>query len=420
MVNLKEYLCDLSRLAVFDGAIGTELARRKGNWVGQFGEQLNLQDPDAVKAIHRSYLRGGADFLTTNTFSANGIQLAKDGLGDEVESLNRTGAELAREAASDKPGVLVAGSIGPTGQGIVPVGSLTVKDAYEAFLQQAKALHRGGVDLLVIETMGSIQEAKAAAYAAREVGLEFIPSMSFSAGGTTHYGTSPSVMAVTFAALGAGAISANCGSGPEPYLNVVEEYRSHVSEPIMIEPNAGDPLPGGDHPTYDLNPERFLDILSPTLSKLSLLGSCCGSTPDFTKAIASISDRYPGYQGPTTSETEKLLGFRDQIYSTDRHFVPVEPDQLLKNFPTQAQGYSDVPLLDLRSSSEPAGGWEKKISTLVLRFRANLPLGFYLGDSDLLALCLKLYPGFPPVKYEGPTEEAEEACSRYGGFLLPS
>ncbi|MFB6216663.1 MAG: homocysteine S-methyltransferase family protein, partial [Candidatus Aenigmatarchaeota archaeon] len=189
------------KLTVFDGAIGTEVQKRSPASEDSLTDLLNLTQPEVIESIHRDYLAAGARVLTTNTFSSSAIRLSRSGHGEKTKELNERGARLAREAIEDfsegAEKISVAGSIGPTGETLVPLGDWTFDQFYETFRNQAEALKQGGVDWIIIETMESLREATAALAACGEVGLPVISSLSYGDRGRTSYGVVPASGAIT-------------------------------------------------------------------------------------------------------------------------------------------------------------------------------------------------------------------------------
>ncbi len=328
-MKIDQYLTDLDRLAVFDGAIGTELNKYPEGETADFVEWLNLEAPEIVGEVHQNYLSAGADIVTTNTFSANSLRINMEDRPGTIVGVNRTGAEIASEAVSNFSGSqLVAGSVGPTGRALVPSGPLTFSQAYRAFTDQIVGLRKGGVDLVVIETMESIREARAAALAARDQDLPFVVSMTYSARGVTNYGTTPPVAAVTFDHLQAGGIGANCTTGPAPYESLARAYHNYTQVPVSIEPNAGQPELRNGEVYYDITASDFLEGIRPALSQVAIAGSCCGSSPSFTELLRSVASNYPGYQPVPPSD-----GQDSEYVTSKQEAMPPSNDTYALSFP---------------------------------------------------------------------------------------
>ena len=239
---------------VADGATGTML-QSMGLAAGMAPELWNVENPDAVRALHRAYLDAGSDVILTNTFGGSRLKLERaGGLGERTQELNQAAAVLAVEMASERAGrrVYAAGDIGPTGELMAPYGSLSYEEAVEVFAEQAGALAAGGVDLIWIETMSDLNEAKAAVEGARRVtDLCLFCSLSFGSSGRTMMGVTPAAAAQTLWPLGLAAIGANCGEGVDVIEPVLTQMRDALAElggcpPLIAKPNAGLPRLVGD------------------------------------------------------------------------------------------------------------------------------------------------------------------------------
>jgi methionine synthase I (cobalamin-dependent) len=253
--------------------MGTELLRR-GVPASSCLEAANVDRPQLVESIHRSYRGAGAQMLTTNTFGANQFRLASHGQSHRVRELNRAGAELARAAAT---GAQVAGSIGPSGwHGDLPSAS----GLRAAFRQQAAALSAGGVDLFLCETFGDVHELRAAILGIRDVSpLPVLASMTYRSDGRTPLGLTPAAVVEALADLDIAAIGANCCIGDSSMEAVIEDLSACTSLPLMARPNAGQPVKVGEVLKYPLNIVDFADLIARLSSRAWLVGGCCGTTP---------------------------------------------------------------------------------------------------------------------------------------------
>ena len=290
MPSLAE-LAAQSSFVVLDGAMGTML-QDAGLDDGAASESWNVDRPDDVAAIHRAYLDAGAKVITTNTFGGTRPRLELQGLGDQVHELNREGARIARETARPY-GALVAGDIGPTGELLEPLGTLTPAEAQAVFEEQVRGLVDGGIDLVIIETMSDLSEVEAAVRAVQAVAadLPIVVTLSFDTHLRTMMGVTPAAAVTTLAALGVSAVGANCGRGPEEMEAVMEQMASARPEGMLLvaQSNAGLPQLVGDHFEYDAPPERMAEHAA-TLRSLGvdLIGACCGSTPDHLRAMSAV------------------------------------------------------------------------------------------------------------------------------------
>lgn len=286
MLNLNEHLTQPGVL-VADGATGTML-QRAGLPRGMAPERWNLENPQAVRDLHTSYIQAGADVILTNTFGGTHFRLERDGLAGKVKEINQAAARLAREVAGEK--VFVFGDIGPIGALLKPFGKVTYDEARAAFEEQTAGLVIGGVDAILIETMGDINEAKAAVDGARRVSdLPIIVTMSFDTHGRTVMGITPTQAIQELWALGLAAVGANCGRTLSETLTAIEEMRQAVpAAPLMAKPNAGLPhVQSGSQLVYDVTPEIMGEYAIKFYEAgVKIFGGCCGSTPDHIRAIA--------------------------------------------------------------------------------------------------------------------------------------
>ena len=279
----------LDRLAegtvVFDGAMGTMLYAR-GVFLNRCFDELNLSNPALVRSIHEEYLDAGADVIETNTFGAHRFKLGPHGLEKQVVKINREGARLAREAAQGRG--LVAGSIGPLGKPLVPIGNITLEDALAAYQEQAQGLVEGGVDFFIIETMPSLDQAKAALSAVRSLSsLPVVVSLTFTDEGTTFYGDKPEDVVRVLEDLGVPVIGANCSQGPQPMLETVTRMAAAArSAKLSAMPNAGAPALVEGRYVYLCTPEYMASYARRFLSAgVSFVGGCCGTTTTHIKNL---------------------------------------------------------------------------------------------------------------------------------------
>jgi len=274
--------------AVLDGGMGT-LLQDRGLEDGGAGELWNADRPDVVREAHEQYAAAGARVLTTNTFGGTRPRLEMHGLGDRVHELNAAAARIARDVA-DEHGVLVAGGLGPTGELLAPLGTLTPEDAQELFEEQLRGLAEGGIDAVLIETMSDLGEVEAAVRAAQAVvpDVPIIATLSFDTNLRSMMGVRPGDAVTALAALGVDAAGANCGRGPEEMEQIAGALADARPAGLLLvaQSNAGLPQVVGDHFEYDASPADLAEHAR-TLQKLGidLIGACCGSTPEHIAAI---------------------------------------------------------------------------------------------------------------------------------------
>ncbi len=271
---------------ITDGAWGTQMQAR-GLPIGGCPDQWNLSHPDRVQEIPQLYVDVGSQIILTNTFRANRVALADYELAEQVEAINRAGAEISCRAAGGKARVF--GSLGPTGK-MLMMGEVSEDELSAVFAEQAQALAAGGAHGLVIETMGDLAELKVALAAARDTGLPVVACMCFDSGADldrTMMGTPPEQAAEELTAAGADVIGANCGQGIAGYVEICRRLRSATDRPIWIKANAGIPEMVNDEPVYTTTPDEFASH-GPALVEAgaNFVGGCCGTGPEFIRALA--------------------------------------------------------------------------------------------------------------------------------------
>jgi 5-methyltetrahydrofolate--homocysteine methyltransferase len=276
---------------LLDGAIGTELDKR--GLMGRAGN--NLDNPDIVLEIQREYAQSGCDALTTNTLTMNRIYIETHNVGVSVRDVNRAGVELARQAVGKAQYVL--GDISSTGQLLEPYGTYKESQFYDAFKEQAEILAESGVDGFIIETMFDLAEAMCALRACKDnLSLPVIVSIAFATkakGGRTIMGNSAEQCAKSLTDAGADVIGANCGDiDPAQMAVVVSELKSATSLPVLAQPNAGKPKLVDNETVFDMAPEAFAQGITECLrAGASIVGGCCGTTPEHIRAVAGLINK---------------------------------------------------------------------------------------------------------------------------------
>ncbi|MCP3976343.1 MAG: betaine--homocysteine S-methyltransferase [bacterium] len=281
-------------LLVADGAMGTALFDG-GLEPGGSPELLNVANPELVESVHKSYVDAGADIILTNTFGGNGPRLELHKSADRTRELNTAGARVARRAAEsvDRP-VVVAGSIGPTGSLLVPYGLLTVPEAEAAFTEQIAGLIDGGVDVLWIETMSSLEELQAAFTAASQTDLPIVATMSFDSHGHTMMGVHPRTVGTWADETGRlTGVGANCGIGPDDIVAAVAGIRETAPQALLVaKGNCGIPLYSGLTMEYPATAADMDDYVDRAVAEgARIVGACCGSTPEHIAAIRHRVDQ---------------------------------------------------------------------------------------------------------------------------------
>ena len=288
MVNILERLRE-QRLLICDGAMGT-LLQAKGLQPGECPELWCIDQPEAVRDIHRRYREAGSDVVECNSFGASRYKLAHYGLAARTAEINRAAAAVARQVAGDTQHVL--GSIGPTGEFMEPLGLETEASFHRAFVEQSVALAEGGADAVIVETMTALEEACVAVRAAREnTDLTVIASFTFEpqkqGGYATMMGVTPEAFAETLCAAGAHILGTNCGTGPDHMVNVVRRIRTAAPcTPVAAMPNAGMPALEDGRTVFRETPEQMAEK-APLLAEAgaTIIGGCCGTGPDHIAAM---------------------------------------------------------------------------------------------------------------------------------------
>jgi 5-methyltetrahydrofolate--homocysteine methyltransferase len=289
----------LERPLLGDGAMGTQLMLA-GLEQGNCGEAWNLTHPERVLAIQRRYAEAGAECIITNTFGGSRIMLNRHGAADRVVEINKAGVAITRQAFGDRDG-FVLGDIGPFGGLLEPYGDFTEAQVRSAFEEQAGALVEGGADAIIIETQTSLEELLIGVESAQRAGAKcIIGSMAYDVtldGSTfrTMMGVEPERAAEFMEEHGAHVVALNCGTGMdmERACTAVERYKSVSSLPVMVQPNAGKPRLVNMKVVYDETPDQMVCGLLPLLEAgANIVGSCCGSTPEHTRAFRKVMDEF--------------------------------------------------------------------------------------------------------------------------------
>jgi len=280
------------KTVMLDGAYGS-LLMEMGLEPGRPPDECNLVSPEKVADIHHRYLEAGSGIILANTFGSNRVKASKSGLGDHVRELNLEGAKLARKTSHQR--ALIAGDMGPTGELLEPHGPLSLEDAENAFREQAEALHEGGVDLIIIETMFDLGEALLALRASLEsTPLPVIVSLTFEKRGgrfATIMGNRVESSFDQLARAGACAVGANCSIGSREMSELVEEMVGSTSLPVIAQPNAGAPSLKSGKVAWEADPEEFAtDILKMVDLGARLVGGCCGTNPEFMRIVKGKLD----------------------------------------------------------------------------------------------------------------------------------
>ncbi len=436
---------------IFDGAMGTML-QAAGLEEGYCPELFNVEKPNVVKDIHGNYLQHGADIITTNTFGACSLKLEDYGLQDRVAEINTAAVKVAKEAiAMYKPEARVAGSMGPTGRFLQPLGNMSFDSIYESYREQADALIEAGVDFIIIETIIDVQEMRAALLAsldARKAAgktknqVQIICQFSFSEDGRTITGTPPEVATTIVEAIGADIIGINCSLGPEQIEPLIKKIASVTNLPISCQPNAGMPQLINKQTVFPLSAENMGPLMIPIADAgASYLGGCCGTTPAHIQSIANAIKNHTPKKRPhveaktiITSRTKLLelghgvkpLIIGERINPTGRKilaqelrdgsFIRVKRDAL-----DQVEAGADI--LDVNmgvAGMDQSPLMEKAIFDLSML--VETPLSIDTLDPAAMEIALKNYPGRALINSVNGEEESithvMPLAKRYGAALL--
>ena len=307
---------------ILDGATGTNLMAA-GMPVGACPESWILEHKEVLLNLQRSYVEAGSNIVYAPTFTGNRIKLAEYGLEDRLEEINRSLVLLSKEAVAGK--ALVAGDMTMTGQQLFPLGDLMFEDLVEVYKEQAKVIADAGADLIVVETMMSLQECRAAVFAIREVcDLPIMVSLTYNEDGRTLFGTLPETAVVVLQSLGVDAIGINCSTGPMEMVEPVAKMAEYATVPLLAKPNAGLPELEGKNTVYRMSPEEFAEAGAALVKAgAAVVGGCCGTTPEHIRALARKVKGMPLAQ-PLKAHRRVLTSERKNVeIDLDGNFIVV-------------------------------------------------------------------------------------------------
>ncbi|WP_408071212.1 homocysteine S-methyltransferase family protein [Butyrivibrio sp. JL13D10] len=411
------------KLMFLDGATGTNLMK-EGLPAGACTEEWILNNPDVIRKLQKSYVDSGSDIIYAPTFTGNRIKLINFGLEDKIKEINTRLVKLGKESAGNN--ALVAGDITMTGRQLKPMGDLEFEELIDVYKEQIEILVEAGCDILVVETMMSLQECRAALIAAKEVSdIAVIVTLTFEGDGRTLFGTDAKTAAIVMESLGAAAVGANCGTGPDNMVSIIADMASVTNIPIIAKPNAGLPVVTEDGSTeYDMDCDTFVAEMEKLLKAgASIIGGCCGTTPAYIKGI---HDKYKDYDiatdilqyGDGTVFSRKTEGVRfltserkTVAFSLDDPFMIVgeriNPTGKKKLQAELREGKLDM-VCDFVSQQEEDGASildvnvgmsgidEKQMMSDVLDEiipLTSLPLCIDTSDENTMEMALRKYPG---------------------------
>jgi 5-methyltetrahydrofolate--homocysteine methyltransferase len=432
-MNFKEFM--KNNLVLFDGAMGTQL-QKKGLRLGEVPEVLNIEQRDMIVEIHREYIQAGSNVVTTNTFGANEKKLGATNYS--VEEIIDAAVKAAKEAIGNKE-VFAALDIGPIGELVEPMGKLTFDEAYEIFKRQVVQGERSGADLILVETMTDLYEMKAALLAAKEnTNLPVLATMSFEKDHRTFTGCLPSSMAVTLEGLGADGIGINCSLGPKEIRPIVEELMNWTNLPVLVQANAGLPSVTDGKTHYEIGPEEYSDdVLAFIGMGVSMLGGCCGTSPEYINEIKKKINRLTKVERSeqkfhaicTPSNTVLVEGVKvigERINPTGKKMLKEalknsDMDYILKQGVSQVEAGAEI--LDVNVGLREIDQKEMMIKVVKgLQTVTNAPLQIDSSDRDVIEAGLRYANGKAIVNSVNGEDEVLERIlplvKKYGAAVV--
>ncbi len=429
-----------------DGATGSNLVKA-GMPSGVCPEQWILEHRDVMLKLQKDYVQAGTNILYAPTFTANRIKLAEYHLEKNMSAMIHELVAISREAAASSPGhtVLVAGDITMTGEQLKPMGKMELEDLIDIYKEQILSLMDAGVDLLVVETMMSLAETRAALIAAKEVcDLPVIATLTFEADGRTLFGTDAKTAAIVLESLGASAIGANCSTGPAQMESIISDMVTHTRIPVIAKPNAGLPfLDENGNTCYNMEAEEFTEEMEILVNAgASILGGCCGTTPEFirqihdrfgTEAKATAARRPEGIRYLTSERITHSFGLEDGFFVVGERINPTGK----KALQAQLKEGSFEKVIQFAEEQEACGakvldinmgmsGIDEKASMLraleEVSGVTNLPLSLDSSYVEVLEAALRHYPGRALVNSVSlETEKFEKLLpivAKYGAMFI--
>ncbi len=414
---------------LFDGAMGTVL-QNYAHSAGELPELLNLTDPELVTEIHKSYVLAGADVISTNTFGANAYKMGNEYNVPEIvtAAVNNAKSSGAKHIALD---------IGPTGAILEPFGELSFESAYDIFCEQISAGVKAGVDCIIIETMSDLLEAKAAIIAAKDCcSLPVIASMSYIEGGRTFLGTDVITATITLCSLGASAVGANCSLGPEDMVDIISDILKYSTVPVIVQANAGIPKVLDGITSFPVTAALYNDFIKTFINMgVTVLGGCCGTTPEYTELMretidrSKLKDRIIKPYTAFTSGRKSIILKDDEIAVIGERINPTGKEKLTQSLISGDYSYAvdealtqedcGVDLLDVNAGladiDEPA-----VLRQLVKEIQAvtTLPLLIDSVNETAISEAVRVYNGKPIINSVNGKAETLEAilpiAAKYG------
>lgn len=440
-MNRQEFQALIKDRPLFlDGATGSNL-QKKGMSAGVCPEKWILEHRDIMIELQRQFVDAGSNIVYAPTFTANRIKLAEYGLADQIEKMNRDLVALSKEAVGDR--AYVAGDLTMTGEQLAPMGKLSFEELIEVYKEQIRYLADAGVDLLVIETMMSLQETRAAVIAAKEVcDLAVMATLTFESDERTLFGTDAVTAAVVLESLGVAAVGTNCSTGPDRMVEIVRAMAQTTSIPIIAKPNAGLPaLDAKGNTVYDMDAKTFGNGMRDLIAAgASIIGGCCGTTPDYIRnakeAVADLSLLHrekPKLRYLTSERKTVAFGLNDPFLVVGERINPTGKKklqatlkegsmELVASF-AEEQEACGAAILDINMgmSGIDEGAMMKRAIETVSAV-TNLPLSLDSSHVEVLEAALRIYPGRALVNsVSGEREKIEKLLpivKKYGAMFI--
>lgn len=410
--EFKEWMKD--KIVILDGATGSNLQKR-GMPTGVCPELWITEHPDVLIGLQKEYIEAGSDIVYAPTFSGNRIKLKEYGLEDRLDEINTELVRICKEAAEGK--ALIAGDITMTGAQLEPVGDLKFTELVKVYEEQIAILAREGVDLLVIETMMSLQETRAAVIAAGHVApdLPIIATLSFKETGKTLYGVSAPSAVLTLQGMGVSAVGLNCSAGPDHLTDVVRAICEVSTVPVIAKPNAGLPtLDENGQTVYDMKPEEFQKHVAHLVELgASVIGGCCGTAPEYIKLLHENRDsmkRTVPEQADANTDQLYLCNERTVFSFTDGQELELgdaidfaENEELMEEYDTAIDLAMDLADDEMDAIVLTADGLEKEAEIVTAAIReisqmVQLPFIVSTKDAETVKAVLEQYSGILAIR----------------------
>lgn len=427
--EFKQYL-EEKELVFLDGATGSNL-QKKGLPFGECAEKWITENSDVLIELQKEYIEAGSNIIYAPTFGANSIKLKEYGLEEETVSLNKKLVEISKNAASDK--ALVAGDLTMCGQTVEPLGALKLEALIASYEQQVKAVDEAGADLIIIETMMSLQETRAAVIAAKNVSsLPIMVSMTFGENGKTLYGTSVKTAAVVLDALGVDAIGMNCSSGPDKMVPFIKEIKEVSNLPVIAKPNAGLPVLGKDGETvYDMKADAFAGYVKELVNEGAvIIGGCCGTSPEYIRALKNeVKIQHEKVQNKKT-DISYITAEREMNSVSDVEFCVIDTSDEDINDEIMEEEFDTIyDLLDEMEDNEQNSVLLKinldeskaeLIKMLIDEITSNTsaPVCFECDNEKMLEAALLYYCGRAGVIFDKDNSNIDLMIKKYGAIRI--